>query len=88
MIIMSYWEYNTVCCGAYAKADYTNTNLYVIDSKQYQTLFGVIGMTPPDYIQTMGLKGWQLICQTPDVPSSGCFVTNEVLFSFKRPAGE
>ncbi len=85
---MSHWEYNMVCCGAYAKADYSKTNLYVIDNKQNLTHENIIGVTPLDYIQDMGTKGWQLICQIPAASSSGSIVPNQILFSFKRPVDD
>ena len=81
---MSHWEYNMVCCGAYAKADYSKPNLYVIDNKQNEVPANMVGVTPLDYIQDMGTKGWQLICQIPAASTSGSTVPNQILFSFKR----
>lgn len=85
---MSHWEYNMVCCGAYAKADAFKTNLYVINDKQNTVHTDITGVTPLDYIQDMGSKGWQLICQIPVTSSSGSMVPNQILFSFKRPVDD
>jgi hypothetical protein len=85
---MSHWEYNMVCCSAYAKADYSKTNLYVIDNKQKKTLTDVVWSTPLDYIEAMGSDGWTLVCQTPDTTSSSSIFPNQILFSFKRSVEE
>lgn len=81
---MSVWEYNTICCGAYAKADYTNASLYVIDSKTPPAREAA--RTPVDYVQTMGADGWKLICQTPQITPASSFLPSEILFSFRRLA--
>ncbi len=80
---MSHWEYNLVCCGAYAKADYTEPNLYVIDNSQKEAHTNSMSLTPLDYVREMGAHGWQLICQIPPT-SSVSIVPNQILFSFKR----
>ncbi len=80
---MSHWEYNMVCCGAYAKADYSKPNVYVIDSNQNEAHTNRTGVTPLDYVHDMGAHGWQLICQIPPT-SSVSIVPNQILFSFKR----